>query len=75
MCKFIFEPPAIIKSFCIIPIWLIFCCRENFFKEAGEVADVRFALDADQRFKGFGHVEFTTTEAAQKVTFFFYFLF
>ncbi|KAB5564320.1 hypothetical protein DKX38_004374 [Salix brachista] len=40
--------------------------RENFFKEAGEVADVRFALDADQRFKGFGHVEFTTAEAAQK---------
>ncbi|KAJ6416475.1 hypothetical protein OIU84_002353, partial [Salix udensis] len=39
---------------------------ENFFKEAGEVADVRFALDADQRFKGFGHVEFTTAEAAQK---------
>ncbi|KAJ6740585.1 EUKARYOTIC TRANSLATION INITIATION FACTOR 4B/4H [Salix purpurea] len=39
---------------------------ENFFKGAGEVADVRFALDADQRFRGFGHVEFTTAEAAQK---------
>ncbi|KAI5582178.1 hypothetical protein BDE02_07G067800 [Populus trichocarpa] len=39
---------------------------ENFFKGAGEVADVRFALDADERFRGFGHVEFTTAEAAQK---------
>ncbi|XP_061950197.1 nucleolin 2-like [Populus nigra] len=39
---------------------------ESFFKGAGEVADVRFALDADERFRGFGHVEFTTAEAAQK---------
>ncbi|KAB1206156.1 Nucleolin 2 [Morella rubra] len=39
---------------------------ENFFKDAGEVADVRFASDPDGRFKGFGHVEFATAEAAQK---------
>ncbi|XP_065625994.1 nucleolin 2-like, partial [Quercus suber] len=39
---------------------------ENFFKDAGEIVDVRFASDADGRFKGFGHVEFATVEAAQK---------
>ncbi|CAH2036195.1 unnamed protein product [Thlaspi arvense] len=40
---------------------------ENFFKEAGEVVDVRFATDReDGRFKGYGHVEFATAEAAQK---------
>jgi len=44
-------------------------CRDNFFKDAGEVVDVRFASDTDGRFKGFGHVEFATAEAAQKVSF------
>ncbi|XP_065865961.1 nucleolin 2-like isoform X2 [Euphorbia lathyris] len=39
---------------------------ENFFKDAGEVVDVRFSVDQDQRFKGFGHVEFATAEGAQK---------
>ncbi|GMY17612.1 nucleolin 1 [Fagus crenata] len=39
---------------------------ENFFKDSGEVVDVRFASDPDGRFKGFGHVEFATAEAAQK---------
>ena len=39
---------------------------EHFFKDAGEVVDVRFSSDADGRFKGFGHVEFATPEAAQK---------
>ncbi|KAJ8770030.1 hypothetical protein K2173_009777 [Erythroxylum novogranatense] len=39
---------------------------ECFFQGVGEVVDVRLAFDADQRFKGFGHVEFATAEAAQK---------
>ncbi|MQL05543.1 hypothetical protein EI015_26075, partial [Escherichia coli] len=38
---------------------------ENFFKDCGEVVDVRFATDDSGRFKGFGHVEFATPEAAQ----------
>ncbi|VVA98112.1 unnamed protein product [Arabis nemorensis] len=38
---------------------------ENFFKEAGEVVDVRLAYEND-RFRGFGHVEFASGEAAQK---------
>ena len=44
-------------------------CSDDFFKDAGEVVDVRFASDPDGRFKGFGHVEFATAEAAQKVSF------
>lgn len=41
---------------------------ENFFKDAGEVVDVRFATSKDDgSFRGFGHVEFATAEAAQKV--------
>lgn len=44
-------------------------CRDYFFKDAGEIADVRFASDPEGKFKGFGHVEFTTAEAAQKVRF------
>ncbi|XP_021676380.2 nucleolin 1 isoform X3 [Hevea brasiliensis] len=39
---------------------------ESFFEGAGQIVDVRFAMDNDQRFKGFGHVEFSTAEAAQK---------
>ncbi|GKC16136.1 nucleotide-binding alpha-beta plait domain-containing protein, partial [Tanacetum coccineum] len=37
----------------------------NFFKDVGEVAEVRFAM-RDERFAGYGHVEFTTPDAAQK---------
>ncbi|MCF6814737.1 hypothetical protein L3H39_11005, partial [Corynebacterium sp. MC-16] len=39
---------------------------EGFFKDAGEVVDVRFATDDTGKFKGFGHVEFATAAAAQK---------
>ncbi|KAM0960935.1 hypothetical protein ACFX13_020699 [Malus domestica] len=38
----------------------------NFFKDAGEVVDVRFASDPEGKFKGFGHVEFATAEEAKK---------
>ena len=40
----------------------------EFFKSAGEVVDVRFASDPDGRcrFRGYGHVEFETHEAAKK---------
>ncbi|GJX33144.1 malate dehydrogenase, mitochondrial [Tanacetum coccineum] len=37
----------------------------NFFKDVGEVAEVCFAM-RDERFAGYGHVEFTTPNAAQK---------
>ncbi|CAN6675248.1 unnamed protein product [Malus baccata var. baccata] len=39
---------------------------KNFFKDAGEVVDVRFASDPEGKFKGFGHVEFATAEEAKK---------
>jgi nucleolin len=40
---------------------------EEFFKGAGEVVDVRFAMSKeDGRFRGFGHVEFATAEQASK---------
>ncbi|KAL6970116.1 hypothetical protein U1Q18_029821, partial [Sarracenia purpurea var. burkii] len=39
---------------------------EEFFKDAGEIAGIRFALDKEGAFKGYGHVEFCTVEAAQK---------
>ncbi|KAB2624064.1 nucleolin 1 [Pyrus ussuriensis x Pyrus communis] len=38
----------------------------NFFKDAGEVVDIRFASDPEGKFKGFGHVEFATAEEAKK---------
>ncbi|KAL8100560.1 hypothetical protein AgCh_032712 [Apium graveolens] len=39
----------------------------EFFKDAGEVAEVRFTMDRETGdFRGFGHVEFATVEAAQK---------
>ncbi|KAD3641936.1 hypothetical protein E3N88_31160 [Mikania micrantha] len=37
----------------------------NFFKDAGEVVEVRLAVRDDQ-FAGFGHVEFATPDAAQQ---------
>ncbi|XP_056842292.1 nucleolin 2 isoform X2 [Raphanus sativus] len=39
---------------------------ENFFKEVGDIVDVRLASDPDGRSKGYGHVEFASPEAAQK---------
>lgn len=46
---------------------IVIDCRREFFKSAGEVVDVRFASDPDGRFRGYGHVEFETHEAAKKV--------
>ena len=39
----------------------------EFFKNVGQVVDVRLSSDADGNFKGYGHVEFATAEEAQKV--------
>eukprot|EP01018_Ginkgo_biloba_P030692 Gb_32672 [translate_table: standard] len=38
----------------------------QFFEDAGEVADVRLAMNDDGSLKGFGHVEFANEEAAMK---------
>lgn len=49
--------------------WHKTCCiSEKFFKAAGEIVDVRLAMRSDISFKCFGHVEFTTTEGAMKVS-------
>nr|XP_043626343.1 nucleolin 2-like [Erigeron canadensis] len=37
----------------------------DFFKDVGEIAAIRFAI-RDDRFLGYGHIEFTTSEAAQE---------
>ncbi|KAL2541292.1 Nucleolin 2 [Abeliophyllum distichum] len=39
---------------------------EDFFKDAGELVDVRFAMNQDDTFRGFGHIEFASAEAAEK---------
>ncbi|CAL5340699.1 unnamed protein product [Camellia sinensis] len=41
--------------------------KVDFFKDAGEIVQIRFALDYEGAFKGYGHVEFATVAAAQKV--------
>jgi hypothetical protein len=41
--------------------------RENLFKDCGEIVDVRLHTDREGNFKGYGHVQFATAEAAQKV--------
>lgn len=43
--------------------------REFLFKNCGEIVDIRLHTDHNGRFKGHGHVEFATTEAAQKVSY------
>jgi len=48
--------------------------RENFFKEAGEVVDVRLSSFDDGSFKGYGHIEFASPEEAQKVSSYWVFL-
>lgn len=64
MCHFLQLSSAITKCFSNY----CFVNRKNFFKDAGEVVDVRFATDRETGdFKGFGHVEFATVEAAQNV--------
>ncbi|XP_073019998.1 uncharacterized protein [Primulina eburnea] len=39
---------------------------ENFFKNAGEIVEVRFSMFPDNSFRGFGHVEFATAAEAEK---------
>uniref|UniRef100_A0A0D9W9M5 RRM domain-containing protein n=1 Tax=Leersia perrieri TaxID=77586 RepID=A0A0D9W9M5_9ORYZ len=39
---------------------------KQFFQEAGEIVDIRFSTFEDGSFRGFGHVEFATAEAAKK---------
>ncbi|KAK1307912.1 Nucleolin 2 [Acorus calamus] len=39
---------------------------EEFFKDCGEVVDVRLSFDHEGNFKGYGHVEFATEEVAAK---------
>lgn len=46
---------------------IILSFRAEFFKETGEVVEVRLSAGEDGSFKGFGHVEFATVEAAKKV--------
>jgi len=43
--------------------------RENLFKECGGIVYVHPHTDHEGRPKGFLHVEFSTAEAAQKVSF------
>ncbi|KAI3718525.1 hypothetical protein L6452_19399 [Arctium lappa] len=38
---------------------------KDFFKDVGEIAAIRFAI-RDDKFLGYGHIEFTTAEAAQE---------
>ncbi|TKY69106.1 Nucleolin 2 [Spatholobus suberectus] len=39
---------------------------DNLFKECGQIVDIRLHTDREGRFRGFGHVEFATAEAAKK---------
>ncbi|KAH6831364.1 hypothetical protein C2S53_014537 [Perilla frutescens var. hirtella] len=39
---------------------------EDFFKGTGEVVDIRFAMNSDETFKGYGYVKFASAEAAEK---------
>ena len=60
--------------FCHNLLVIIHIYSEEFFKEAGQVVDVRFGRtnDGDDRFLGFGVVEFATAGEALKVIVFFF---
>ena len=68
MCEFLIL--KLLNNYCYVVSLTIIFFSENFFKSAGEVVDVRFAMGQDNSFRGFGHVEFATAEAAAKVNFF-----
>jgi nucleolin len=38
----------------------------EFFKDVGEITDVRLAKDENGRSKGYGHIEFVSEEEAQQ---------
>lgn len=40
----------------------------KFFKEVGEVVDVRLAYFDDGKQKGFGHIDFASCEMTKKVS-------
>lgn len=55
---------------------MLYIYSEEFFKEAGQVVDVRLGITEYGRFLGVGEVEFATAREAQKVlivSFFFFF--
>jgi nucleolin len=43
------------------------CISKKFFSSAGDVKEVRLAVDGEGQFRGFGHVEFFSEDAANKV--------
>ncbi len=58
-----FLPPNVfLVHFCTV----IFSSSE-FFKDVGEITDVRLAKDENGRSKGYGHIEFVSEEEAQQV--------
>lgn len=58
-----FLPPNVfLVHFCTV----VFSSSE-FFKDVGEITDVRLAKDENGRSKGYGHIEFVSEEEAQQV--------
>ena len=56
--------------FWLIFIWTNICFNlssKAFFSSAGDVKEVRLAMDGEGQFRGFGHVEFNTEDGANKV--------
>jgi hypothetical protein len=71
ICTYFLLTHLILGYFVLCIIYLTLkLFRENFFQDCGEVVDVRLATDEDGRFKGFGHIEFATAEAARSVSFY-----
>jgi hypothetical protein len=57
-----FLPPNVfLVHFCTV----VFSSSE-FFKDVGEITDVRLAKDENGRSKGYGHIEFVSEEEAQQ---------
>jgi hypothetical protein len=52
-------------SWCIF--WTVVFSSSEFFKDVGEITDVRLAKDENGRSKGYGHIEFVSEEEAQQV--------
>ncbi len=58
-----FLPPNVF----LVHFYTVVVSSSEFFKDVGEITDVRLAKDENGRSKGYGHIEFVSEEEAQQV--------
>jgi hypothetical protein len=59
--------PSLPPNVFLVHLCTVVFSSSEFFKDVGEITDVRLAKDENGRSKGYGHIEFVSEEEAQQV--------